>query len=236
MRPHSRTYQQLKPLQRLIISVSVKLLNVWFSTCRIRIIGRDIHDKYITGPARVVGATWHRGAIFLVWFYRNQHPMIMFSRSRDGDLLAGFAEKLGIVPARGSSGKGGREAVDEMNYFLHQPGSRKAATVLDGPRGPRYAAKTGMIVLAKEAATPLLPIAVSAWPAVTLKKTWDHTIIPMPFSTVTVVYRRPWIIPPEASGEDIEQVRREVEETLNAMMAEADNDAGYRRSKQQLGR
>ena len=228
MRPNSRTYRQLKPLQRLVISVSVKLLHAWFSTCRIRIIGQDIHDEYIAGPAPVVGATWHRGAIFLVWFYRNQHPMIMFSRSRDGDLLAGFAEKLGIAPARGSSGKGGREAVEEMKHFLNQPGARKTATVLDGPRGPRDAAKSGMIVLAKDAATPLLPIAVSAWPAVTLKKTWDHTIIPLPFSNVTVVYRRPWIIPPEASGEDIEHYRGEVEKTLNDMMAEADKDTGYR--------
>ncbi len=236
MRPHSRTYRQLKPLQRLIISVSVKLLHAWFSTCRIRIIGQDMHDKYITGPAPVVGGTWHRGAIFLVWFYRNQHPMIMFSRSRDGDLLAGFAEKLGIVPARGSSGKGGREAVDEMKYFLHQPGgARKVATVLDGPRGPRYTAKSGMIILAKDAVTPLLPIAVSAWPAITLKKTWDHAIIPMPFSNVTVVYRRPWIIPRKASNEDIEHYRREVEKTLNAMMTEADKDTGYLRSKQELG-
>lgn len=230
MRRHSRDYRQLKPFERLIISISIKLLRAWFSTCRINIIGRDIHDKYIIGPSPVVGATWHRGAIFLVWFYRNQHPMIMFSPSKDGDLLAGFAEKLGIIPVRGSSSRGGREALEEMKDFLRRPtGVRKAATVLDGPRGPRYVAKSGMIVLAKDAGTPLLPIAVSAWPAVTLKKTWDHTIIPMPFSRLTVVYRKPWHIPLTTAPEEIEHYRREVEETLNAMMAEADADAGYRR-------
>lgn len=230
MRQLSRDYRKLKPLERLIISISIKLLYVWFATCRVRIIGQDIHDEYIIGPNPVVGGTWHRGAIYLVWFYRNQHPMIMFSRSRDGDLLAGFAEKLGITPARGSSNRGGREAVEEMKDFLRQPaGTRKVATVLDGPRGPRYVAKSGMIALARDTNTPLLPIAVSAWPALTFTKTWDHTIIPLPFSRITVVYRQPWIISSGTSAEEIEQYRQEVEKTLNAMMVEADVDTGYRK-------
>jgi lysophospholipid acyltransferase (LPLAT)-like uncharacterized protein len=89
-------------------------------------------------------------------------------------------------------------------------------------------AKQGMIVLAKEAGVPLMPIAVSAHPALTLKKTWDKTIIPLPFSRTTVVFREPWKIPKNLSREEVELWRQTVEVTLNDMMHEADADTGYK--------
>lgn len=214
----------------LITTIGSKILNLWFSTCRIKIIGMEFHDRYVMGEGGVVGATWHRGAIFLVWFFRKIRPMIMFSRSGDGDLFAGFAEKIGVIPIRGSSSRGGQEALKGMIEFLTGPGIRKAATVLDGPRGPRCVAKKGMIVLAKEAGVPLIPIMVSAYPAITLKKTWDKTMIPLPFSRVTVIYREPWHIQKNLNGNDLELLRQDVEKTLNDMMNQADRDTGYNRT------
>jgi lysophospholipid acyltransferase (LPLAT)-like uncharacterized protein len=219
--PHKTGY-------RLLIDLATRLLNLWFSTCRIKIVGTALHHRYVAGKEKVVGATWHRGAIFLIWFFRRARPMVMFSRSRDGELIAQFAENLGIIPVRGSSSQGGREALEAMKAFFAGPGNRKGATVLDGPRGPRCVAKKGMIVLAKEAGVPLLPIMVSAHPAVTLKKTWDRTLIPLPFSRVTVIYREPWKIPKGLPNKELETWRQKVEATLNDMMGEADADTGYR--------
>lgn len=223
----SSDYKKLSFATRFIISLAAKMLNLWFSTCRVKIVGQDLHDRYITGEGGLVGGTWHRCAIFLVWFYRNVHPMIMFSQSKDGDLLAGFAERLGVIPIRGSSSRGGQEALEAMKEFLNHPGVRKTATVLDGPRGPRCEAKKGMIVLAKEARVPFLPLIMSAHPAITLKKTWDKTLIPLPFSRITVIYRQPWIIDPDIDDEHLEKLRDEVERTLNEMMRKADADTGY---------
>lgn len=62
-------------------------------------------------------------------------------------LIARFAERLGVIPVRGSSSRGGREAFREMLRFPAAPGVDRVATVLDGPRGPRYQAKKGMIPL-----------------------------------------------------------------------------------------
>ena len=176
----------------LIVHLGTLVFRLWFATCRVKIIGAPLHRRYILGPDPVVGATWHRNAIFLVWFFRKVHPMIMFSRSRDGELIARFAQQLGVIPARGSSSKGGSEALKTMLDYLNRSGSRKVATVMDGPRGPRCVAKKGMLVLAKEAGVPLVPIMASGSPAITLKKTWDKTWIPLPFSKVTVIYEQPW--------------------------------------------
>jgi lysophospholipid acyltransferase (LPLAT)-like uncharacterized protein len=214
--------------RRLIAGTGALIFRAWFASCRISITGRDYHEKHILGPNPIIGATWHRNAIFLVWFFRKQHPMIMFSKSRDGDLLAGFAQRLGIIPARGSSSRGGREALRQMRAFLKMPGPRKVATVLDGPRGPRCQAKIGMLTLARGSAVPLLPIMMSAKPAITLGSTWDRTLIPLPFSKVVVAYRRPWRIGPETRGAALDNLREEVELTLNAMMAAADKHTGYR--------
>jgi lysophospholipid acyltransferase (LPLAT)-like uncharacterized protein len=223
-----KSFDAGKPGHRLLIDIAAGILQVWFSTCRIKIIGKDIQDRYVCGKVKAVGVTWHRGAIFLVWFFRKIHPMIMFSRSRDGEMMARFAEKLGVIPVRGSSSRGGREAFQGMLSFLEGPSPRKAATVLDGPRGPRFVAKKGMIVLAKKAGVPLIPVMVSACPAITLKKTWDKTMIPFPFSRVTVIYGEPWNIPGELTGEDLESWRLGVESVLNEMMRRADADTGYR--------
>jgi hypothetical protein len=215
-------------LSRMVVLMATGILRLFFASCKIYIVGRPYHDRYILGKEKVVGATWHRGAIFLVWFFRKAHPMIMFSRSKDGDLLAAFAERLGVQPVRGSSSRGGRAALKAMVRYLKQPGDRKAATVVDGPRGPRFRVKKGMIMAAMLADVPLLPIMVSAHPALTLKRTWDRTLIPLPFSRVLVSYAKPWKVRPEGSAQTLEGIRREVEQVLNEMRLAADEATGYK--------
>jgi lysophospholipid acyltransferase (LPLAT)-like uncharacterized protein len=213
---------------RLIINFATFLLNLWFSTCRITVIGRQFHDQLTLHSNKVVGATWHRGAIFLVWYFRRLRPMIMFSRSKDGELISGYAEKLGNITVRGSSHKGGREAFREMIRFLRLPGSRKAATVLDGPRGPRCIAKEGMIRLAMITGVPLIPIMISAHPAITIRKAWDKTLIPLPFSRVVVMCGAPWHPARQMGETGVERLRQEVEDKLNQMMSQCDEISGYR--------
>lgn len=216
-----------KIVEICVVPFAARVLNLWFSTCRIKIMGEEIYREFTLNDAKAVGATWHRGAIFLVWFFRNLHPMIMFSRSRDGELLARFAGLLGVVPVRGSSSRGGRKALEEMRHFLMLPGSKKAATVLDGPRGPAYVAKKGMLVLASQARVPLIPIMVSAFPALTFSRSWDKTMVPLPFSRVTVMFKEPWHIASHENPQKLEQLRIELERTLNRMRVLADLDTGY---------
>lgn len=212
---------------RLITRSAAIILNAWFSTCRVTIVGRQFHDHFILGNQKMVGATWHRGAIFLTWFFRSVHPMIMYSRSKDGDLIAGMAQNLGVVPARGSTSRGGGEALRKMVRFLGQSSNAKAATVLDGPRGPKGVAKKGMLLLAMITGAPLLPIMVSAHPAITLKSTWDKTILPLPFSKVVVMYSAPWWPSRRMPEGEVELFRKEVETRLNAMLCECDQLSGY---------
>ena len=214
----------------LIVTIGSAVFRMWFPTCRVRLVGEHVYRRYSEGRLPAVVATWHRGAIFLVWLFGRLKPMIMFSRSNDGELIARFAEKVGVIPVRGSSSRGGGQALRTMVKFLGGKGSRLAATVLDGPRGPRFEAKKGLLFLSRISGAPLVPVIVSAWPAVTLKKTWDRTLIPLPFSRVVVMIGEPIEIPPDTDSEKLEAFRVEVENTLKEMMRAADTDTGYIRA------
>lgn len=213
--------------QRAIVFFATWLIRALFSTCRVRVIGQEWYDSFMANKTSTVGATWHRGALFLIWYWRKLNPMILTSRSRDGELVAGYARRLGAQVARGSSSRGGRDGLRAMARFFKQPGPRHASTVVDGPRGPRFEAKPGMVALAKMTGVPLVPVMMSAWPAITLKKTWDRTLIPLPFSRVTVVYGDPIDIPSDTNAEGLETYRRLLEGRLKQLMHLADSDTGY---------
>ncbi len=216
------------PGRRILVYWATQLLRVWFATCRITVVGRELEERFAWREEKAVVGTWHRSALFLVWYYRRLRPVVMFSRSRDGELIAGYAENLGVRAVRGSSSRGGVNALRTMIRFLRRPGPRKAATVLDGPRGPRFVARPGMLQLARNAGVPFIPLVMSASPAVTLKRTWDHTLIPLPFSRVVVIYGRPLTIGADIRGPQLEATCREVGDLLNRLRREADHRVGYR--------
>jgi lysophospholipid acyltransferase (LPLAT)-like uncharacterized protein len=213
--------------RQILVYWATMILRVWFATCRVTVVGRDVHERFILGKEKLVGGTWHRGAIFLVWFFRQVRPMVMFSRSRDGGLIADYAEHMGVRAVRGSSSRGGTAALRAMIRYLRRPGARKAATVLDGPRGPRFVAQAGMVQLARNAGVPFIPLAMSAAPAITLTRTWDRTLIPLPFSRVVICYGQPLMIGPEVRGPHLEAKRREIEAIMNCLRREADQRSGY---------
>ncbi|MBI4764144.1 MAG: hypothetical protein HY787_06020 [Deltaproteobacteria bacterium] len=106
-------------------------------------------------------------------------------------------------------------------------GNRICSTVLDGPQGPRFKAKRGLLLLAKRSRVPLLPIIWSSPRPLTLEKTWDKTMIPRPFSEVFINYGTPLTIPPDCNELEMEALQQELENRLNAIMVEVDQSCGY---------
>jgi lysophospholipid acyltransferase (LPLAT)-like uncharacterized protein len=51
---------------------------------------------------------------------------------------------------------------------------------------------------------------------------WDRFIMPYPFSRGVFLIGAPIPVPPDATAEDMERLRRRLEETLNRMTIEAD--------------
>jgi hypothetical protein len=155
---------------------------------------------------------WH-GCVFpAMWVFRQQKLAVMTSRSLDGEFIARVIERLGFVPIRGSSSRGGQRALFEMISFVQQGGG--AAFTIDGPRGPRHVAKKGPIQLARATGVP-----ITAFYAAVEKKwvfnSWDRFVVPKPFSRVLVRVAKKMYVPRDAENLVLENCYREMQAALD---------------------
>jgi len=126
---------------------------------------------------------WHRAVFARAWLWRRTGIAVMVSRSFDGEYIARTLEKLGFVAMRGSSSRGGATALLGLRSQLEQ-GTAVAFTI-DGPRGPKYVAKPGPVLLSQVSAVPMAAFYVALSDAWVLN-TWDALMIPKPFSKALV--------------------------------------------------
>ena len=159
--------------------------------------------------------------------------MVLFSSSRDGDLLADFAKKVGVIPARGSSTRGGKEGFDQLVGFLNT-GGRVVATVADGPQGPAFRAKPGLVRIAQKSGVHIMPFAWSATKVWMFTKAWDKMIIPKPFSRIVVYASEPYLIPKHAQGDEFDMYVKEMERTLILMTRDVDAMVNHRDPNMEL--
>jgi lysophospholipid acyltransferase (LPLAT)-like uncharacterized protein len=139
----------------------------------------------------------------------------MNSLSFDGAYMARFVQKLGYGSVRGSSTRGGTGALVEM-IRLMRSGFATAFTV-DGPRGPRYEAKLGPVLLAKKTGEPLLPFLLECKKFWTVRS-WDKPQIPKPFTRVKLTIEKPIYVSAVSSDVELEAKRLQLESTLNELV------------------
>jgi lysophospholipid acyltransferase (LPLAT)-like uncharacterized protein len=129
------------------------------------------------------------------WLWRKIGIAVMVSRSFDGEYIARTIEKLGYVAVRGSSTRGGGPALLGLRKQLEQ--GMSVAFTIDGPRGPKYVAKPGPVLLSRASALPMAAFYVAVGDAWILN-TWDALMIPKPFSKVLVRVSAKMRVPPQA--------------------------------------
>lgn len=191
------------------------------ATCRVRLMNADPRMQLRRAGVPYVYSTLHANQIALA-INREHGTAAMVSRSGDGDLLIPGFKLMGIVPIRGSSqrqgkSRGGREALDGL--MRHVIAGRPALLAVDGPRGPRGKVRKGVAVLSHNTgATVLNVVAVPRWRWI-LGKSWDRLQIPLPFSRIDAWFAEP--ISPRP-GEGVEEYRKRIEESLNALEAHSD--------------
>lgn len=193
-----------------------------FSTCRVQVIGRAIEEEYERqNPGKgLLYASWHRGLMYFIYFYRNRRFVVMASASKDGELAAQTVKRHGWIAIRGSSSYRGSEALREMIPYIRK--GHRGGLVVDAPQGPPHVSKIGIVVMARMTGFPIVPVMWSADRCWRLKS-WDRTIIPKPFSRIVFFYPEKLLsVPRRASKEECEQYRQQLDDTLNRMMYQTD--------------
>lgn len=159
---------------------------------------------------------WHNRIFAGTYFFRDRGIVVITSQSFDGEYIARFIQRFGYGAIRGSSTRGGVKALVEMIRLMRE-GLPMAFTV-DGPKGPRYVAKSGACLLAKKTGNPLMPFSVECKKFWTIKS-WDKLQIPKPFSRVRVIIAAPIYVSKTADEKEIEKNREELQFKLDEAVA-----------------
>ncbi len=155
---------------------------------------------------------WHRCVVPATYRYRNREIAVMTSSSFDGEYIARIIEKFGYRAVRGSSTRGGVRALLGMHTEIEQ--GRSVAFTIDGPRGPRYVAKPGPVLLARNVKLPVIAFHCAVERAWVLDS-WDQFMIPKPFSRVVLRVSQPVDVPPEAEGAALDSYHQQMQAALD---------------------
>ena len=217
--------------QRLLI-----FLLTWLGYLGIRLIGPTLRWSVSSedgGPVAdepgmpFIYTFWHRCVFLATYHLRRRGMVVMTSSSFDGEYIARIIKKFGFGAARGSSTRGGVRALLALHKDLEA--GRPVAFTIDGPKGPRYVAKPGPTLLARNTQAPILcfHIAVDrAW----ILNTWDQFIIPKPFARAVVRLGKLIRVPKDSDSAALDGYRAEMQQTLDRIREQAENSL-YSRSK-----
>ncbi|PIE23013.1 MAG: hypothetical protein CSA62_09795 [Planctomycetota bacterium] len=196
---------------RRVARLAVPILKLWSKTWRIRYIHeeRDLEARPREGT---IYAIPHGELLPAVCTQGDLRMATIASRSRDGELAHQFVIRFGFESIRGSSSRGGGQALLQM---LRIPKERPLAITPDGPKGPRFSVQPGILQVAKSSGRAILPIGVSARPAWRLSS-WDRFLVPKPFARILIVLGRPLHVPPDADRAELLRVGERLHRRLVA--------------------
>jgi len=176
----------------------------------------------------VIYALWHGRMYLLFKSVPLDQVAILVSPSNDGEFIKRIAQCIGFRHfVRGSHKRGGTQAILGLHKALQEDRHSIAFTV-DGPRGPRYVVKPGIIRLASQTGAPIIPLgAASRRLFHKFDRAWDHFHAPLPFTDLHLTYGEPLHVPANLSEDEIQQYAQRLEAELMRINLEADAFYGF---------
>ena len=168
-------------------------------TMRWQSVGDSYLDEIYKSGNRAIFTFWH-GRIFpATYYWRDRGIVVMTSKNHDGDLGAQ------------------RRAA---NFQIRR--GRDTAFTIDGPRGPRYVAKQGPVLLALKTGAAIFCFHISMEHKVQLKS-WDEFQVPLPFTRAVVLKASPIWVPPDASEEHLRDIHQQMQAALDDLRSKGDS-------------
>jgi lysophospholipid acyltransferase (LPLAT)-like uncharacterized protein len=187
-------------------------------TLKWRTEGAEHYDAVVRSGRQPIMAFWHGRILPATYYFRRRGIVVITSENFDGEWIAGIIERFGYGTARGSTSRGGRRALLQLRRDM--AAGKPAAFTIDGPRGPARVAQPGAVWLAKATGNPVVPFHIEATRHWTMNS-WDRTLIPKPFATVSVAIGEPFEVPADAGEGGLEAARRSLEDRLAVLEARA---------------
>jgi lysophospholipid acyltransferase (LPLAT)-like uncharacterized protein len=171
----------------------------------------------------MVLAFWHSCIFPATYVWRDLQIRVMSSDSFDGEWTGRIIRKFGFVKIRGSSSRGAVRALLGMRREIEQGWA--VAFTIDGPRGPRFVAKPGPVLLARATGAPMVAFHIAvekAW----ILNTWDRSMIPKPFSRALMRVSQQIVVPADAGDSQRERFHAELQAALERVREFAEASVG----------
>ena len=199
-------------LADLAFFLSIRFLGM---TTRFEVDGIE-HFEAIGATNKVpIYTFWHDRIFLSTYYWRERGIVVMTSKSFDGEYIARFIQRFGYGAIRGSSSRGGSKALVEMIKAMRK--GLPMAFTIDGPRGPKYEAKLGPIILAKKTGNPIMPFVIEPkrfWTT----KSWDKMHIPKPFTKALTIIGEPIYVAADAGEGELEAKLGELQSSLDDLV------------------
>ncbi len=187
----------------------------------------DFYEVYGKN-APLIAAMWHGQHLMSpVVVPKGYTITALLSRSADAEVNARIVEKFGHETVRGSggrnegrdSGKGGARALIALKRELDQ--GKSTAMIADISKSTARQAGMGVILLARLSGRPIVAVAYATSRRRILKKSWDQTVISLPFGRAAVVSGEPLYVAKDADDAQMEVCRQELTHRLDAATEDA---------------
>ena len=202
------------------------LMRMLTATYRVEaVMGAENIEPFLNGKAVCAPAYWHQhhvlcSTLIRGWVDRGFKACFLVSGSVDGEVPERIARAWGAEVIRGSANESGALALRDMQSMMKRGYS--IVTTADGPRGPIYEIKPGVVVMARIGGVPILPVSCAASSVFELNR-WDNFMVPLPFSRVVLAIGEPYTIPPDVPLDAIEPHRLNVQEAVMSLMRQSED-------------
>ena len=116
--------------------------------------------RLLSKNGKYIAAAWHQNVIIGLHLYRPLVLSCLISASKDGDFLTKVFSLSGHKVFRGSTGKVVLSETRELLTHLSRSSGESLDffNAIDGPRGPIYQPKRGILQLAFLSKRPIVPV------------------------------------------------------------------------------
>jgi len=200
-----RNPQLIKFVAWLIAGV----IRLWMATLRPRLAFLG-GERQPTDPrkGRCIYVFWHEAMLFPT---RIRMPArVLISKHADGELISQVCQHLGLDSVRGSTTRGGGQALLQM---IRSGQNAHLIVTPDGPRGPRRQVQPGVIWLAQLTGLPIVPFGM-AYARARRAGSWDRMLLPWPFTRAFGVFGPAFQVPAQAGRVQLEECRAQLEAQL----------------------
>ena len=208
-----RAIYMIKTLLKAKILYLIILLSYRFN--RTKVIG----ESNIKSLDSFILVSWHGKVLGLMEYMKHKGYFALVSQSRDGDLITRIAKNFGYSFFRGSSSKGGKEAIKNMGDFFKENIDAKIIITPDGPTGPEHKVKPGALIISQNSGRPIVPMIVdvkNSWKF----KNWHTFYLSKPFSKMRVAFGEPLYF---NKDESVETGTQKIEDALKKVDGIASN-------------